>query len=236
LLLSVDMLCTLEGKTVSGGRINLHKALLTVSNQPVLSVNTASISNKLNINETDTITFKLKNIGGGQSNYSITIDPQSSWLTHEPEFGTVSGGESDFIQLYFDTDGMSYGNYQVEMIIQDENSNEIILPVHLNVTQFVVGMDDIAVKNNLKTWPNPFINDILIDFSVAENTNINLGIYDSYGRIVKTLIVGSLYTGTHNIKWDGTSTNGNKVPPGIYYCLLKTDSSRLVKKILRLEN
>jgi len=234
LLQSVDKLPSLEEKTVTGGRLNLQKALLVTRDLPVLSVNTALIFNKLNINDTDTITFNLKNIGGGQSNYTITIDPQTTWLAHEPQTGTVSGGETDFVQLYFDTDGMSFGTYQTFVLIQDDNNNEILLPVHLNVTQFIVGMNDPSENNDLITWPNPFVDNITIEFSIEEKTTPELIIFDSKGRITKNLSLANFDAGKHKIIWDGTTTNGNSVPPGIYYCLLKTNSTRIVKKILRL--
>jgi len=235
LLASVDLLPDMEGITVTGGRLNLYKALRTVQDYPVLNTSTSLVTKKLNINVIDTATFEIINIGGGECDFIIAQSPPVGWVTSVPIFGTLSGGDSQLINLYFDTDGLSYGDYSTNLLIQDNDNNEIILPIHLEVTQFVVTVDEIISFKDIGSFPNPFHDETNIHFILAGEAFTNISIYNSEGKTIRTLMNNALDPGEHMIIWDGRSDYGTRVPEGIYYCRLKTNSSISVIKLLLLK-
>ena len=83
-------------------------------------------------------------------------------------------------------------------------------------------------------YPNPVLNETTIPFTLAEPATIRLEILDLNGRNVRTLVSATLQKGPHQVVWNGSSANGNKVPQGIYICRLSTESAVLTKRIVVL--
>lgn len=73
-----------------------------------------------------------------------------------------------------------------------------------------------------QNYPNPFNPSTAIDFSLAEDGSISVRIYDTAGRLVKTLFTGMEKKGIHSLTWNGESDAGEKVSSGVYYCRIKT--------------
>jgi len=53
-------------------------------------------------------------------------------------------------------------------------------------------------------------------FSLEESANCNVNILDSDGNLVKTLSMGDIDAGTHELQWDGLDENGNTLADGNY--------------------
>jgi len=82
--------------------------------------------------------------------------------------------------------------------------------------------------------PNPFSNHTEICFSIPRTQHVSLKIYDSSGRLVRTLVYGEFDAGMHTVKWDGRNSNGSMVAAGVYFYQLKTEDKPLKKKMLFL--
>ncbi len=69
---------------------------------------------------------------------------------------------------------------------------------------------------NLSVQPNPFINSAEIIFSIPQDENVNLFIYDVLGRVIK-LVDGDYAAGVHRIQWSGADDQGNALRKGLYH-------------------
>ena len=69
--------------------------------------------------------------------------------------------------------------------------------------------------------PNPFNPSTMIAFELPRAVNVELRIFDSRGRVVKTLASGSMPAGPHRIEWNGTDDRGASVSSGTYYYRLR---------------
>ncbi|MBL7148960.1 MAG: T9SS type A sorting domain-containing protein [Candidatus Cloacimonetes bacterium] len=109
----------------------------------------------------------------------------------------------------------------------------------------LVGIYDdqiVEFKNFIRNHPNPFNPETTISFSLQNNSNVELSIYNIKGQKVKTLINGFREAGYHSIVWDGKDSNGKPVTSGLYFyrmCLHpdssgKTDTYSKVRKMLLL--
>jgi flagellar basal-body rod modification protein FlgD len=57
-----------------------------------------------------------------------------------------------------------------------------------------------------------------IHFELAgDASDVYINIYDANDNFVATQQEGSLKAGAHNASWDGTDTEGNKLPDGVYH-------------------
>lgn len=84
-------------------------------------------------------------------------------------------------------------------------------------------------------YPNPFNPTTTISFSIPEESNIELSIYNIKGQKVRTLVNEILPAGEHSAIWNGKDSNGKLVGSGIYFYKLQTDSYTETKKMILLK-
>lgn len=92
-----------------------------------------------------------------------------------------------------------------------------------------------APKLLSQNYPNPFNPSTTINFTMNKTAKANLSIYNVKGQLVKTLVNETKDFGTHNIVWNGTDSNGNTVPSGIYFYRLSTENHVETKKMMLMK-
>jgi hypothetical protein len=88
------------------------------------------------------------------------------------------------------------------------------------------------LENNL---PNPFGNKTLIQYALPKESDISIRIYNSAGKLVRTLKQGIENAGYYRIVWDGRDNKGKKVNYGIYYCRMNATEFKAMKKLIKVE-
>ncbi|MGE5497514.1 MAG: T9SS type A sorting domain-containing protein, partial [Syntrophothermus sp.] len=81
-----------------------------------------------------------------------------------------------------------------------------------------------------QNYPNPFNPVTTIAFSLPENANVTLTIFDAAGREVATLQKGFMTAGKYKVTWSPGSTAS-----GIYYYRLNSDKFTMVRKMVFLK-
>ena len=81
--------------------------------------------------------------------------------------------------------------------------------------------------------PNPFNPRTVVRFTLAVAGKVQLRVYDTAGRLVRTLVDEEMTAGAHRATWDGTNDHGRKVPAGVYWSQLAapdgyTSSKRMI--------
>ncbi|MDM7916957.1 MAG: FlgD immunoglobulin-like domain containing protein [Candidatus Eisenbacteria bacterium] len=71
-------------------------------------------------------------------------------------------------------------------------------------------------------------------FSLEEADEATLRIYDVQGRLVKTLVDGTLDAGSHEALWNGRNDAGADAGSGVYFCRLQSGGRTAVRKLVRL--
>lgn len=69
--------------------------------------------------------------------------------------------------------------------------------------------------------PNPFNPMTRIRFDVPRPSRVDLRVFDSAGRLVRTLVKGNTSAGVHVVTWDGHDEQGASVASGIYFYELR---------------
>ena len=92
----------------------------------------------------------------------------------------------------------------------------------------------------LANYPNPFNPETWIPYRLAEDAFVALTIYDSKGRVVRTLEVGhriaSAYESRSNaIYWDGRNQVGEQVASGVYFYHLSAGDYSATQKMVILK-
>lgn len=86
----------------------------------------------------------------------------------------------------------------------------------------------------LAASPNPFKDETRVLYTLDTRTRVNLSIYDESGRQVKILVNKTQPSGEFSVIWDGTDNQGDVLPEGNYYFLLKTELEEHRHKITKL--
>jgi hypothetical protein len=96
--------------------------------------------------------------------------------------------------------------------------------------------DNIFSPITINNFPNPFNPSTTIEFSIQNDSKIELSIFNIKGQKVKTLINNQMQNGKHSIIWNGDDDNGNSVSSGIYYYKLNLNGkTEEIKKCLLLK-
>ncbi len=102
------------------------------------------------------------------------------------------------------------------------------------------GVEDISIlkPSNIlyQNYPNPFNPTTTLSFSLPNNSNVELSIYNIRGQKVKQLVSNQLPAGQHSVVWDGRGDDGKSVSSGIYFYKLKVNGKdKSVRKCLLLK-
>jgi hypothetical protein len=86
-----------------------------------------------------------------------------------------------------------------------------------------------------QNFPNPFNPTTTIEFSIQNDSKVDLTIYNIKGQKVKMLVNEILPAGEHSVVWDGIDSNGSRVSSGIYFYKLKSCKYEKIKKMILIK-
>ncbi|NLP12515.1 T9SS type A sorting domain-containing protein [bacterium] len=85
----------------------------------------------------------------------------------------------------------------------------------------------------VQNYPNPFNQQTVISFSLAAAEQVQMTIYDSQGRLIRTLVQATLAAGSHELRWDGCDGHNRALASGVYFYQL-TAGDRIARSKLLL--
>jgi flagellar hook assembly protein FlgD len=80
--------------------------------------------------------------------------------------------------------------------------------------------------------PNPAASSTNIKYSLAHKGKVVMKIYNSAGKLIRTLLEGEKDPGTYTVNWDGRNDAGEKISNGSYFYQLEIDGKTQVKKMV----
>ncbi len=145
--------------------------------------------------------------------------------TIEQKFFFGSPVETRFIRLYATKlSADSYGNYYCQIA----EINTAALPTTLTI---IKPDEDFRVQQ----YPNPFHNKTTITYFLGREATVTLKVCDITGKEVATLVRAFQPAGIHQAEWEGTGSNGSRLPYGYYVYRLSADGVTVTGKILFTE-
>ncbi len=155
----------------------------------------------------------------------------------------------DYFNIYWSTDGgvtfpnldntigvqyfitvPSNGNYQFYVTTVDKAGQESV-PSNIVQTNVYIGIAEPGITNDIsmiKMGPNPFDDQVTIEFNMQTGTHLIIRVSDINGKPVKTLYNADISAGLHQLIWDGTDEMGNTLKPGIFLVQLYTPNGQPV--------
>ena len=175
------------------------------------------------------IIFRVASSGGGGKFRFLLNGQNISGDISVPN----TGGWQNWQSISINNIGLSKGEKVFELYF-------IIGGFNISSIQFIAlgnGLFDEIDKYTLigKNYPNPFNATTIIPLILANNTHVNLKIYDINGNLVKTLIDSEISSGMKEITWNGKNNHNKNVGAGIYFYRVKIGTESRVKSMLLLK-
>lgn len=87
-----------------------------------------------------------------------------------------------------------------------------------------------------QNYPNPFNPSTTIEYEVMEAATVTVRVFDSLGRVVTTLVNGTVQQpGRYRVQWDGRTASGAQPASGVYFYSLETPDFRQVKQMVLIK-
>jgi uncharacterized repeat protein (TIGR01451 family) len=77
--------------------------------------------------------------------------------------------------------------------------------------------------------------EIEISYYVEAAMHVRLEIFDVRGRHVKTLLAAVKDPGAYAVRWNETDDAGSRIPPGVYFAQLHSETGRCTRKIIKID-
>jgi hypothetical protein len=80
--------------------------------------------------------------------------------------------------------------------------------------------------------PNPTAGGAAIQLNLSSESRVTVKIVNAAGAVVNSLMDRRLHPGRYNIEWTGRGERGEKLAPGVYFCVLKAGDYSTARKIV----
>ena len=192
------------------------------------------------------ITFNLHNTGSDTVSVPFISSFPFSYYIDDEQFGIGAYDiffyafippDSTISYQHIHTDFISIGNHILIGEFFHYPYNWITDPISISIDQVGSDFSDFQLKvNQISNYPNPFNPSTTISFSIPDESDIELMIYNIKGQKIKTLANEQYSKGEHSIVWNGDDDSGNLVRSGIYFYKLNVNGkTEAVKKCLLLK-
>lgn len=89
-----------------------------------------------------------------------------------------------------------------------------------------------STEQFFSAYPNPTSEGLYISFELTEKQLVNINLYNIKGQKISGILNQEFSAGYYEIPWNRNSTNGNRLPAGIYLIEMVTGKSRSSKKVI----
>ena len=106
-----------------------------------------------------------------------------------------------------------------------------------SVAQITLSVDDVMPEefSISKAYPNPFNPTVNIDFSIPEESDINIQIFDLLGRNVFNHKQNFNTAGKYRFQWHGVNDLGTPIASGVYFVTIQHKANIFKQKITFLK-
>ena len=127
--------------------------------------------------------------------------------------------------------------------VESPTHRVIVTPENLADAVLSIRLDSIGQPGQnqlLQNFPNPFNPETWIPYQLSEDSPVSLSIYDTTGKLIRTLSLGYQSAGFYHSRgraayWDGRNAFGEQVASGVYFYQLTTPSFQQTRRLVILK-
>ena len=126
-------------------------------------------------------------------------------------------------------EGNRYFYYLQDVDIHGSKSCSEIIEVFIEITAPDNLPREFALLQN---FPNPSNPGTSIPYQLASASSVTISIYDTRGRLMRTIESGKQNEGLHVTYWDGRDGSGKRVASGVYFYMLQVGRFKATRKMV----
>ena len=177
------------------------------------------------------------------NNWDLFIGSDSGWIYH---FEQASTNSLEFNLVEEQINSIDVGYLSVPIFYDlDQNGLKDLITGSVWGGLYLYSNNPVSVEDDfleqskitlLQNYPNPFNPSTKISFSIKEESNVNLTIYNTKGQKIKEVANNVFDKGNHLIIWNGDNKNNEIVSSGVYlYKLNVNGKTESVKKCILMK-
>ena len=202
---------------------------------PVLALTGSISTDGTGLNKTG-VHVTVKNLTTGKSVTTAVINRGYRDLDYQATTVDMGTGQAarigDVLEISAQSPELSIRFHPVRHIVtsEDVERSRIHLPE-------LIAYEIPAKTELLSNYPNPFNPETWIPYGLANDTNVQISIYDISGALVRQLNLGHQRAGNYTQRsraayWDGRNGVGEHVASGVYFYTLTADDFTATRKML----
>jgi hypothetical protein len=216
--------------------------LFTVS--PALTSNFSGVTNQATLPNIEILDYEnpvlaldLRVIFETFSTLEVKIIDQDS----NQNITKIFSGDLDWSTIYFPLE--SFRGKTISLVIRERmESNDQLDTCFIDNIKIYQFQDALVENQNMinkstilhQNFPNPFNPETSIAFTLAQDSQVNVSIFNLRGQKIKTICDDHFESGSHTFVWSGKNDLGESVSSGVYFYKLNIDgkSSKIMKCLL----
>jgi len=240
-------LCMIGGPDAPAGYMEFYDNALTIEEATPLTLEENVAIENINFG----VPMNPATVGAAGSYVTGLVidlngDPvQNASVTVRDEQGNALGTVATDAQGMYQVDETLSGSvYTVEAQTQNSQSTSaefthegLVSVVNLEFANTAQTENNIPSAGILsaRNEPNPFNPQTSILLNMPATASVKLNVYNARGQLIRTLVDGQLYAGSHSITWNGTDNNGRAVSSGLYFYRVDSQGQSIVRKMALLK-
>ncbi|MFN8177263.1 MAG: FlgD immunoglobulin-like domain containing protein [bacterium] len=131
------------------------------------------------------------------------------------------------------TDGVGNADFVMHSVGNPALNSTFHLRLYAGTAAVGAGMPpSIPTLQLSQSAPNPATGRTRIPFILPREGRATLRVYDAAGRLVETLVDGTLAAGAHSAEWTARTASGQLLPAGAYFYRLETPRGSLSRSLI----
>lgn len=173
---------------------------------------------------------------------AFTSNPPFMRLVDDGTLGDSDAGDNYYTNNTVRTDLITspIGDYTLRIAVSNSSLMEITAADYFPLS-IVTELSDPSYEEkvtsdgfSLTLTPNPFSDNLFMQFNIPEGDKITLDILNLQGQIVKRLLYDVFIDGVYTMNWNGEGMNNKPLPAGIYFCRIKAKDKMHIQKVFLL--
>ncbi len=192
----------------------------------------------------------VKIIGIGKDQYTSSLDGMINsrilpWVqdTSSADYVVWSNFEANQRDIFFiGTDGQIDTSFNITPY-NPSNPDDVIYIKELILS--FSGNDNSSLSSRVElipesftlyqNYPNPFNPSTTIEYTLNDNSYVDVAVYNLNGELVKTLFNGPRNKGKNSLIWNATNNENESMPGGLYIYSVSTENSIHSRKMMLLK-
>jgi hypothetical protein len=163
------------------------------------------------------VAIELSTDGGANFNMVAPYESDDGSYAWEVPYTPTTRGRIKVNSISFNTEDASDADFTIgsASVAEDEEQQRELFALECSPTHFA---------------RHPFIR-----YSLEQECDVALRVYNPAGRVVTTLVCGRQRPGRYSVRWDVGNAPTAKLPAGTYFCRLEAGDYTATRKMVKTD-